>query len=234
MSSEKELLELSKPEFWDNRYASHLSKNNEEGNGASAENDEQQQQQQEIPSFEWFRDYNKLRVFFRKWLPSPEGGETVLHLGCGNSTLTSDLYSEGYKNQISVDFSQVVIAAMSSKYAELGQQWTVMDVRRLEFEDASIDVAIDKGTLDAFLHGSLWDPPEDVRVNVGEYVNQVARVLKPGGKWLYITYRQPHFMKPLLIREDKWSLEVETLVDPDGGGGFEYFGFVMTRHGNPP
>jgi len=65
-------------------------------------------------------------------------------------------------------------------------------------------------------------------------VVQVARVLKPGGKWLYITYRQPHFMKPLLTREDKWSLEVETLVDPDGAGGFEYFGFVMTRLGNPP
>lgn len=58
---------------------------------------------------------------------------------------------------------------------------------------------------------------------------QVARVLKPGGQWLYITYRQPHFMKPLLLRE-KWSLKVEILEDPDGGGGFEYFGFIMTRN----
>ncbi|CZS96598.1 hypothetical protein WAI453_010042 [Rhynchosporium graminicola] len=224
MSSEKELLELSKPEFWDNRYAEHLSKD------ASCDSADQQP----IPSFEWFRDYSKLRLFFRKWLPSPGGGEVVLHLGCGNSTLTSDLYSEGYKHQINVDFSQVVINAMSTKYAALNQQWSFMDVRKLEFKDGSIDVAIDKGTLDAFLHGSLWDPPEDVRENVGAYVDQVARVLKPGGKWLYITYRQPHFMKPLLLREDKWILEVETLVDPDGGGGFEYFGFVMTRHGTPP
>lgn len=109
-----------------------------------------------------------------------------------------------------------------------------MDLRKLELEDASIDIAIDKSTLDAFLHGSLWDPPEDVRESVGAYVDQVARVLKPGGKWLYITYRQPHFMKPLLLREDKWTLAVETLVDPDGVGVFEYFGFVMTRNGNPP
>lgn len=49
-----------------------------------------------------------------------------------------------------------------------------MDVRNLEFQDASIDNAIDKGTLDAFLHGSLWDPPEDVRENVGAYVDQVC------------------------------------------------------------
>ncbi|CZT45859.1 uncharacterized protein RSE6_06215 [Rhynchosporium secalis] len=188
MSSEKELLELSKPEFWDNRYAEHLSKD------ASCDSADQQP----IPSFEWFRDY------------------------------------KGYKHQINVDFSQVVINAMSTKYAALNQQWSFMDVRKLGFKVGSIDVAIDKGTLDAFLHGSLWDPPEDVRENVGAYVDQVARVLKPGGKWLYITYRQPHFMKPLLLREDKWILEVETLVDPDGGGGFEYFGFVMTRHGTPP
>ncbi|KAH9214111.1 hypothetical protein DL95DRAFT_409637 [Leptodontidium sp. 2 PMI_412] len=121
-----------------------------------------------------------------------------------------------------------------TKYASLGQRWSVMDVRQLEFQDASIDAAIDKSTLDVFLHRSLCDPLEDVRENVGAYVDQVARVLKPGGKWSYITYRQPHFMKPLLLREDKWNLEVETLVDPDGGGGLEYFGFVMTRHGNPP
>ncbi|TVY88070.1 hypothetical protein LAWI1_G003861 [Lachnellula willkommii] len=60
----------------------------------------------------------------------------------------------------------------------------------------------------------------------------VARVLKPGGRWLYITYRQPHFMKPLLVRDDKWEVEVEVLEDPDGGGGFEYFGFIMKRHQN--
>ncbi len=55
-------------------------------------------------------------------------------------------------------------------------------------------------------------------------------MLKPGAKWLYMTYRQPHFMKPLLVREDKWTLEVEVLDDPDGAGGFEYFGLVMTKH----
>lgn len=53
--------------------------------------------------------------------------------------------------------------------------------------------------------------------------------MKPGGKWLYITYRQPHFMKPLLIREEKWELEVEVLEDPDGAGGFDYFGFIITK-----
>ena len=56
---------------------------------------------------------------------------------------------------------------------------------------------------------------------------QVARVLKPGGRWLYVTYRQPHFLKPLLAREHTWTMQVETLEDTPGS--FEYFGFVITK-----
>jgi len=37
----------------------------------------------------------------------------------------------------------------------------------MEIENKTINVAIDKATLDAMIHGSLWDPPDDVRENVG-------------------------------------------------------------------
>ena len=84
-----------------------------------------------------------------------------------------------------------------------------------------------QGTLDAFLHGSLWSPPDDVRESVGRYVDEVCRVLKPGGNWLYVTYRQPHFMRPMLKREDILKLEVESL--DDGGGSFEYFAYIMRK-----
>ncbi|TVY88067.1 Endothelin-converting enzyme, partial [Lachnellula willkommii] len=112
-----------------------------------------------IESFEWFRNFSKLRPFLEKWLPRPGGEEKILHLGCGNSTLTADLHTLGYTHQLSVDFSQVVIEAMKLKYAALGAdtEWRVMDVRALEMGDGSVDVAVDKGTLDAFLYGSLWD-----------------------------------------------------------------------------
>lgn len=103
----------------------------------------------------------------------------------------------------------------------------VMDVRALELKDSSIDVAIDKGTLDAMLHGSLWDPPEDVKENVGKYVDEVLRILRPGARWLYITYRQSHFMRPLLQR-DGWKAQVEVLGGE--GGTFEYFGWIMNKH----
>lgn len=59
---------------------------------------------------------------------------------------------------------------------------------------------------------------------------QVTRVLRPGGKFLYITWRQPHFIRPLLSRPEKWDISVETINDQPGGGGMlEYFGWVCVR-----
>ena len=78
------------------------------------------------------------------------------------------------------------------------------------------------------LYGSQWDPPDEVRESVRQYVNEVARILKPGGKWIYITFRQPHFVKPQLLRERVWELLVENLED--GPGTFEYFAYIMTKN----
>jgi hypothetical protein len=57
---------------------------------------------------------------------------------------------------------------------------------------------------------------------------QLQRVLKPDGVFLYVTYRQPHFIKPILNRNNEWNLEMEIL----GGGesSFEYFGFILRKH----
>lgn len=53
-------------------------------------------------------------------------------------------------------------------------------------------------------------------------------MLKSGGLFLYITYRQPHFVKPIITREDVWpDFEVESIQEE--GGMFEYFGFAMRK-----
>lgn len=85
----------------------------------------------------------------------------------------------------------------------------------------------EKGTLVAMLYGSLWDPEDEVMANVKAYADEVARCLKSGGKWLYIIFRQPHFLRLLLKREGTWKIEEQTLGGRDGT--FEYFAFVITR-----
>ena len=78
-------------------------------------------------------------------------------------------------------------------------------------------------------HGSVWNPPDDVRENIDRYLREVVRILVPGGTFLYISPRQPHFMKSLLARED-WDLSVETLPNRERGV-LEYFAYIMKKSG---
>jgi hypothetical protein len=71
MSKDSDLEELSHHEFWDDRYA---------GQHVVVEDG----QEPVIKSFEWFGDFQKLKGFFAKQLPSDTSCR-VLHLGCGNS-----------------------------------------------------------------------------------------------------------------------------------------------------
>ena len=64
---------------------------------------------------------------------------------------------------------------MSQRNADKPEiEWKVGDVRNMsDFADNTIDIAIDKGTLDAMIYGSLWDPPEEVVENTKRYIDEV-------------------------------------------------------------
>ena len=62
--------------------------------------------------------------------------------------------------------------------------------------------------------------------------DQLFRVLKLKATFIYVTYRQPHFVKPLLNAEGTdWDMTVDILGGVDGS--FEYYGFVMTKATSP-
>ena len=65
---------------------------------------------------------------------------------------------------------------MSSRHGqEKGVEWKWADVRDMkDIPDDSIDVAFGKGTLDAMIFGSPWDPPDTVKENTGRYLNEVC------------------------------------------------------------
>ncbi|KAJ2460515.1 hypothetical protein GGF42_000795 [Coemansia sp. RSA 2424] len=64
--------------------------------------------------------------------------------------------------------------------------------------------------------GDMWEPLVEV--------NEVDRVLAAGGKFIWITFGQPHFRKRHLGRAS-WELQVERLND----GGFNYFIYFVTK-----
>jgi len=103
-------------------------------------------------------------------------------------------------------------------------EWHEMDIRRLDFNDNSFDVAIDKGTMDAMMtsKGDVWDPPDQVIQDCTKEVDEVIRILKPeSGVFLYLTFGQPHFRRRYVTRPNT-KLEIRELGDM-----FHYYLYIM-------
>ncbi|KAI0333851.1 S-adenosyl-L-methionine-dependent methyltransferase [Cubamyces sp. BRFM 1775] len=193
--------EYGTKEYWDQRYA----------------------QESEDSSFDWFKSYNDIAEIIRELIP--DKSSRVLMLGCGNSTLSQDMYDDGYKNIVNTDYSGILIEKMRHKHAESRpeMEWHEMDIRDLKFEDGTFDVAIDKGTMDAMMtaKADVWDPPEEVVQNCNREVDEVLRVLRKGGIFIYLTFGQPHFRRRYLDRPGT-TLEIRKL-----GEAFHYYLYIV-------
>lgn len=150
---------------------------------------------------------------------------TVLPL----QTIPAELASLGYNHQLCIDFSTVVVDMMTKRHSKIpGIQWKVADVRDLDMlSDQSINVALDKGTLDAMIHGSGWNPPDEVKDNTTRYMREVYRILKEDGIFLYITFRQAQFIRPLLNPDGLWHMTMHVLQSEEGT--FPYYGYVIRK-----
>ncbi|EKM50634.1 uncharacterized protein PHACADRAFT_200577 [Phanerochaete carnosa HHB-10118-sp] len=205
--------------------------------------DKRYNQEAEDSSFDWFKKYADIEDLIEELIPDKTS--RILMLGCGNSTLSEDMYDDGYKTIVNVDvisvspsppgsqsshhpqYSGILIEKMRHRYEQARPEmtWHEMDVRDLEFDSESVDVAIDKGTMDAMMtaKADVWDPPKEVIENCTREVDEVLRVLRPGGIFLYLTFGQPHFRKRYLTRPGT-KLEVRQL-----GEAFHYYLYILRR-----
>ncbi|XP_035400859.1 EEF1A lysine methyltransferase 4 [Cygnus atratus] len=155
-------------------------------------------------------------------------GDSVLVLGCGTSALSYELHERGYQDVTSIDFSPACIEAMRARYARCPRlRWAVMDMRALAFPDASFDVVLEKGTLDVLLvdEKDPWRVSPRAAAAMHRVLAEVSRVLRPGGRFLSITFAQPHFRAPHYAQEAfGWSLRHAAC-----GDAFHYFLYVMCK-----
>lgn len=81
------------------------------------------------------------------------------------------------------------------------------------------------------LHGSLFNPPDEVTENVKAYVDEVTRILAPHGIFVYLTWRTPFLMRKFIEREAVWTIETHNIQKL--AGSFDYCLYVMKRQ-TPP
>lgn len=99
--------------------------------------------------------------------------------GCGNSTLSEDMYLDGYHYIVNLDYSSVVLKKMKAR-SEIcsAMEWIVMDIRTMNFSDKSFDVIIEKGTLDALMvdEKDPWNIGKDTTEMLDNIFKQVTMI----------------------------------------------------------
>lgn len=103
---------------------------------------------------------------FRELVPS-DG--RILDYGCGYGRIAAQLHGAGYRNIVGVDPAPQMIERAGKEHP--GIDFQVADTSTLPFDDASFDAALLVAVLTAV-------PGDDRQM---EIVNDIHRVLKPGG-----------------------------------------------------
>ncbi|KAM7400742.1 hypothetical protein PAMA_005096 [Pampus argenteus] len=99
--------------------------------------------------YDWLGSFSRFQHLLEKHVKKED---SILILGCGNSSMSGDMYSAGYRSITNIDYSSVCISTMSARHSGCpGMTWHQMDVRELSFPDASFDVILEKATLDAIM-----------------------------------------------------------------------------------
>lgn len=141
---------------------------------------------QKEDEFEWYHGWKPvLKSAMEKHGLAEPKTQKILMIGCGNSRMSQDMFDDGLEQITNIDFSERVIQKMKAKNTSRlpNMQWLDMDVKDMHiFADGDFDAVIDKGTLDCVLCA------ENSTKNGKLALCEIARVLKPGGKFYSISY----------------------------------------------
>jgi len=131
--------------------------------------------------------------------------QSILMLGCGNSKLGEEMIVEGdFKGPIvQVDVSSNVVENMRQRCSDLVSKGSMNfvhdDATELSaFRDGMVDACLDKGLIDAIFCAEDYQQLNQIQ-------NTVARVLRPGGSFVFFSFSRPEFILPKLMVSDSPS-----------------------------
>ena len=165
-------------------------------------------------NFDWYFNWKTIEEKIGNHL---KPGSNALVIGCGDSPMSHDMPEQLFNEVISIDISKNVINEMKERYKdEKRLKWAVMDCSKLEYEDNSFDYVFDKGTFDAISCGITG---ENI---IAESMKEIYRVLKPGGKFIQITYSSPSQRFPAM-RKYKLNMYYHPPIFIGSYGNAHYF-----------
>ncbi|CAL4062299.1 unnamed protein product [Meganyctiphanes norvegica] len=130
-------------------------------------------------------------------------------------------------DDIAIPYIEINIKRISHRIPSKGH--LVMDATAVEFDAESFDVVLEKATIDSLLveEKDPWNMSSTSSQLLHKIMTQVSRILKNNGKFISITFAQPHFRKLIYCNtEYNWSYECKTF-----GSSFHFFFYVMTKGG---
>ncbi|XP_046398309.1 eEF1A lysine and N-terminal methyltransferase homolog [Ischnura elegans] len=161
-------------------------------------------------AFEWYGEYAELSNILHKYIKLKD---EILVIGCGNSTLSADLYDVGFKKITNIDVSEVAIKKMSEVNKEIRPEMTFqkMDATDTKFANDKFSCVLDKGTLDAMMP----DDGEESQKQILKLFNEIGRLLRVGGRYVVVSLLQSHILNIILNHFPKigWMLRVVHCVD---------------------
>mmetsp|Transcript_102034 Transcript_102034/g.284008 ORF Transcript_102034/g.284008 Transcript_102034/m.284008 type:complete len:345 (-) Transcript_102034:168-1202(-) len=159
--------------------------------------------------YEWMQGYKDLRKLIAKYTHGDKE-RRVLHVGCGSSLLTQEMYDDGYQDIVNIDISSVVVNKMREQNKEMRpkMKWLVMDATAMKFESGGFNIVIDKCTLDTLVCC------EDSHVVVGKYLKEVVRVLKDNGVYFTLSFGKPAVRMSYLRKHFNFPVEITNLPVP--------------------
>ncbi|GMT31125.1 hypothetical protein PFISCL1PPCAC_22422 [Pristionchus fissidentatus] len=193
-----------------------------ESNAQYAERDYWESRFEKESHYEWLAGFDSYKEVLLKYI---NPAQRILHIGCGSSDLSMRLYELGFTNIANVDFSETLIASRKKEYPEM--EWICDDITTLsQITDSSYDVVLEKATIEALLvkEKSVWSPSSSALRTLDAVWAAVSRVLVPQGIFLSISFTQPHFRVPALLRSPAWNVQTDLF-----GEFFHFFVYVCRK-----
>ena len=165
--------------------------------------------------FEWFCHYVEMADVLEKFIGNKHA--KILEIGCGLSSMASKMVLDGgYRDIQCLDWCQIAVNKINAilldqyppgtaEHALLQEciEYTVQDIRSMDFAKRTFDVIIDKGTMDAIDCGvplssertsrsrgrGLIENYSDNFEEVVAICSRMHEILKPNGLFIIITSR---------------------------------------------